>query len=62
MLDPRCLAKKRSKKSTSSAPVDVAALEARMSELGKVGLEDEQDPAVLRAYMEEMLRGHEARA
>ena len=60
MLDPRCLSKKRSKKSSSIVPVDVAALETRVDELTKVNLQEEQDAEVLRAYLAEMLRGQSA--
>lgn len=56
MLDPRCLAKKRSKKGSSVAHVDVTALKARMDELSQLNLDEEQDPAVLRAYVAEMQR------
>lgn len=62
MLDPACLAKKRSKKSTKVALGDVAALKARVSELSQVNLDEEQDPAVLRAYVAEMQRNHAALA
>jgi transposase len=54
------LKKKRPKQSSKVAPVDIAALEARMNELSQVNLDEEQDPAVLRAHMAEMLRGHAA--
>jgi hypothetical protein len=54
------LKKKRPKKSSNVTPIDVAAVEARMDELRKVNLDEEQDPAVLRAYLEEMLRNQSA--
>jgi transposase len=50
------LAKKRSTKSSSVAHVDVTALTARMDELSQLNLDEEQDPAVLRAYVAEMQR------
>jgi hypothetical protein len=56
VLDPRCLAKKRSTKGTSVGHVDVTALKARMDELGQLNLDEEQDPDVLRAYVAEMQR------
>jgi transposase len=59
VLDPRSLAKKRSKTSLNTAPVDVAALEARTRELGEFNVDEEQDPAVLRAHVAEMQR-HQA--
>jgi transposase len=53
------LAKKRTKKSSNTS-VDAIALEARKSEFRKVNLEEEQDPAVLRSYVTEMLRSQAA--
>ena len=52
--------KKRPKESPNVAPTDIAAVQARMEELRKINLDDEQDPAVLRGYVAEMLRNQSA--
>jgi transposase len=54
------LVKKRHKKSSKATRVDVAALHERLVELEKVNLDEEQDPAVLRAYVAELRRNQAA--
>lgn len=60
MLDSGRVAKKRHTKTASkSALVDVAALQERVAEIGKLNL-DELEPSALRAYIEEMQRSNVA--
>lgn len=55
------MTKKRAKKSASKIKrVDVAALQERVNALHSVNVDEEQDPEVLRAYVQELLRSQAA--